>query len=108
MSEANEIRKLIDTLHEDNEPHEVERFNRELQSISQHIKRVAQEMKNNGYHLNNHMWEMVKYFDAGVDGVTLNKEELLRRDITLNRIGKFSGDEEELNTRIKKHRLSKL
>lgn len=70
MSEVAELRKLIESLYENNEPHNTERFDRELQAISDHIQRVAQEMKTNGLQVHSHMWKMVKYFGRGVDGVT--------------------------------------
>lgn len=59
-----------ESINENNESHASERHDRELQSISDNIQRVAQELKNAGMKVDPHMWKMVKYFAGGVEGVT--------------------------------------
>jgi len=59
-----------ESLYENNESHATERQDRELQSISDNIQRIAQELKNAGIRVDPHMWKMVKYFANVLANIT--------------------------------------
>ena len=80
MSEANELRKLLEAIedvHEDEEieensnvSHNTERFERSLQYITRQLEDLAAEMKNSNVRPSSTMWKIIKWLKKGVSQVT--------------------------------------